>query len=311
MDRRAFLKASAALGLGAALHPLQLLGAPRTRLRLGVISDEVSQDPERAIALMKQFDLNWVELRGVWGKHVIFLDSYERRELRDLLGRYGVMVSNIASPTFKSTFPGSAPIMREGSAHPAELDQWEVLERAVDAAHYFNVPHIRAFAFWRVADGERKKLMPEIVNMLKKAVAYAERRGVAIVVENEYSTNVATGAEAGEFISNFDTPFAGILWDPGNAFMAGEHTWKEGYEKIPKGRIQHIHLKDVRIDPKTKRKHWVAVGDGVIGYVGQFRALIKDRYLGALSIETHYHTPTWEQSTIESLRGALRCIRQA
>ncbi len=311
MNRRAFLRAGAALGFGIATRPLHILGAPRSRLRLGVISDEVSQDPERAIALVKQFGLNWVELREVWGKHVIFLDADERRELRDLLGRYGIMVSNIASPTFKSTFPGSTPVMKEGSQHPAELDQWEVLERAVDTAHYFNVPHIRAFAFWRVSDDERKKLMPDIVETLKRAVAYAEKQGVAVVVENEYSTNVATGAEAGAFISAFETPFVGILWDPGNAFMAGERTWKEGYEKIPRSRIRHIHLKDVRLDPKTKRKHWVAVGDGVIGYVGQFRALVRDRYLGTLSIETHYHTPTWEQSTIESLRGALRCIREA
>lgn len=311
MKRRTFLKASAALGLNALFYPAGLFGASTSLFRLGVISDEVSQDPERAIALVRQFHLNWVELREVWGKHVIFLDANERRELRNMLGRYGVMVSNIASPTFKSTFPDSSPIKREGTGHVMELDQWEVLERAVDTAHFFNVPHIRAFTFWRVADDERKRLMPEIVNILKKAVGYAQKRGIMIVVENEYSTNVATGAEAGEFIANFDTPYIGVLWDPGNAFMAGEHTWEEGYRKIPKGRIHHIHLKDVKVDPKTGRRHWVAVGDGLIGYVGQFRALVKDHYLGTLSIETHYHTPTFEQSTIESLRGALRCMRKA
>ncbi|MDZ7373661.1 MAG: sugar phosphate isomerase/epimerase [candidate division KSB1 bacterium] len=311
-SRRAFLRdcllTSGAVWLGAS----KLLAAPLERFRLGILTDEVSQDPERAMALMRDLRLNWVELRTVWGKHVIFLDSQERRELRELLARYGLFVSNIAAPTYKTAFPGTTPIAKEeGEEYEPRVDPEEVLWRAIDTARYFNVPFFRAFTFWRVADSERPKVMPEILEVFRRAVKIAERNGTTLLVENEYTTNVATGAEAAAFIREFDSPFLGLLWDPGNAVFAGEKSFREGYEKIPKDRIHHIHLKDALVDPTTGRRRWAVVGQGQVDFVGQFAALVRDRYRGTLSLETHLEQPNREQASLNSMLGVLDCIRKA
>jgi L-ribulose-5-phosphate 3-epimerase len=310
-SRRKFLRAATATA-GLWLAGRHLRAAPVERFRLGILTDEVSQDPEPALALMRDLNLNWVELRTVWGKHVIFLDSDERRELRDLLAKYRLFVSNIAAPTYKTTFPGTTPIAREeAEEYEPRVDQEEILRRAIDTARYFNVPQFRAFTFWRVADSERPRVMPEIREVLRRALKIAEHNGVSIVVENEYTTNVATGAEVAEFIQSFESPFLGVLWDPGNAVFAGEKSFREGYERIPKHRIYHLHLKDAVRDPQSGRYRWAVVGEGQVDFVGQFAALIKDGYRGTLSLETHLDQPTREQASLASMRGVLHCIRKA
>ena len=311
-SRRGFLATLLALAGSVGGGPARLLGAPRERFRLGIITDEVSRDPERAIAFVKDLKLNWVELRNVWGKHVIFLDRYERKELRDLLARYGVLVSNIAAPTYKTTFPGTSPVKKEkGEELRPKLDHEEVLWRAIETAKYFNVPRFRVFTFWRVAEEERVRLLPEIQQVLHRAVKIAERNGLSIVVENEHTTNVASGAEMAEFIRRFDSPYIGVLWDPGNAVVAGDESFREGYTKIPRGRIYHLHLKDVVRDQATGRYRWVQVGSGQVDFVGQFRALYNDRFRGTLSLETHFHEPSRELASLESMKGVFRCIAQA
>jgi L-ribulose-5-phosphate 3-epimerase len=55
------------------------------------------------------------------------------------------------------------------------------------------------------------------------------------------------------------------------------------------------------------------MGGGVIDYVGQFRALLKDGYTGTMSLETHYlnAAKNKEASCTESMQGLLAEIRQA
>ena len=48
-----------------------------------------------------------------------------------------------------------------------------------------------------------------------------------------------------------------------------------------------MHLKDVRprLEEEKKRYQWVKVGDGMIDYVGQMRALVRDGYDGTISLD--------------------------
>src|SRR5437870_1865548 len=73
--------------------------------------------------------------------------------------------------------------------------QDELLERAFDLARAFNTDRIRVFDFWRLDDqAPHRQAIDEVV---RAAAAKAGKRGLTLVLENEYACNTATGAEAG------------------------------------------------------------------------------------------------------------------
>lgn len=61
------------------------MGTDVKRFKLGVISDEVSQDLETALKFLKEFDLEWVELRYLWGKYVTDIDRDSVKKTQNLL----------------------------------------------------------------------------------------------------------------------------------------------------------------------------------------------------------------------------------
>jgi L-ribulose-5-phosphate 3-epimerase len=54
------------------------------------------------------------------------------------------------------------------------------------------------------------------------------------------------------------------------------------------------------------------MGEGNIDYVGQFKALLKDGYTGAVVLETHWRgAGSAEASTRQSMKGMLELLRKA
>ena len=109
-SRREFLArlgGTTAAGLFAGTRARGAAKAPVTgRIKLSVISDELTQDVGRAFEVAsKEFGLSYVELRGVWNKNIINLDEKEIGELKRLLLRFNLQVTDIASPLFKTDFP--------------------------------------------------------------------------------------------------------------------------------------------------------------------------------------------------------------
>ena len=57
---------------------------------------------------------------------------------------------------------------------------------------------------------------------------------------------------------------------------------------------------------------WAPMGQGIIDWVGQFRALRKDGYRGALSLETHWRgVGTAEESSRVSMKGMQQLLARA
>jgi sugar phosphate isomerase/epimerase len=102
-----------------------------------------------------------------------------------------------------------------------------------------------------------------------------------------------------------------LNWDPGNAAYRGEVAFPVGYAPIAKKRIGHMHLKDVRRNTKGSYE-WEAMGRGLIDYVGQFKALLKDGYTGTMSLETHWNgAGSPEESSRQSMAGTKELLRKA
>jgi len=103
-----------------------------------------------------------------------------------------------------------------------------------------------------------------------------------------------------------------LNWDPGNAAELGDTPYPDSYEKLPKERIGHVHCKDVARKPDGSRAGWACMGKGVIDWIGQFRALKRDGYKRAVSLETHWRgAGTLEESSRQSWAGMKEQLRAA
>jgi sugar phosphate isomerase/epimerase len=310
MRRREFLARGAAMSL---LSVVPAWPTDMRRFALGVITDEVTMDLEQALMWAKGFGLTWVELRFVWGKYVTEFAADDVKRAQDLLAKHGMKVSVVDSAYFKTTLPGTQSKFDTAKADPLQSDfgaQKGILERAMLRAKDFGTDKIRIFAFLRVE--EPKSVFDRVAKELEATAAIAKREGIRLVLENEFTCNVATGAESATMLNAVRSPALGLNWDPGNAFEAGEMPFPNGYEALDKKRIWHMHLKDAVAGPKGAGPVWKPVGGGSIHYVGQFRALVKDGYNGTMSLETHYlnAAKNKEASSRESMEGILRVMRE-
>jgi L-ribulose-5-phosphate 3-epimerase len=314
LARREFLGAGASAlllgGIGSTAR-----AAKSSEFKLGVITDEITEDFEQALIWAKGFGLNWVELRLIWGKYVTEFTPDEVKRAKDLLAKYGLRVSVVDSPYFKTVLPRTNSKFDEGKKDLLQSDfsqQQAMLERVVARAKDFGTDKVRIFSFLRVADPNT--VFDRVAKELDKTATIAKTENIRLVLENEFSCNVATGEESAAMLSAVKAPALGLNWDPGNAYAAGElKPYPNGYDPLDKKRIWHMHLKDAQENPKSDEPVWRPIGGGKIDYVRQFRAALKDGYEGTMSLETHYlnAAKNKEASSKESMEGLLKAIKSA
>ena len=287
-----------------------------TTFNVSVLSDEISQDLGRALEVAsKEFGLGFVDLREVNKKNIMSWDAKEVAEARNLFEKYRVRVACIASPIFKVDWPGAprskfSPTGAEFGASFKFEQQDELLERSFELARAFNTDRIRIFDFWRLDD--QAPYRQAIDAKVREAAVKAGKRGLTLVIENEMACNTATGAESARLLNAIKEPALELNWDPGNASHRDEIPYPDGYAKLPKGRIGHVHCKDASKSADGKTWEWAAMGRGVIDWAGQFRALKQDGYHRAVTLETHWKgggTP--EESSRQSFAGMKQLLQKA
>jgi L-ribulose-5-phosphate 3-epimerase len=311
--RREFLAGMAALSATHAYSRLSPAKDSSSAFRVSVINDEISQDFGHVCEVAaKEFGMGWIELRSMWKKNIVSLDEKEIAEARRILEKSQLKVTDIASPLFKVDWPG-APKSKfsEEKSFNAAFDwkqQDEVLERAIEMAKAFNTERVRCFDFWRLE--EQTPFRTPMNDKLREAAEKCAKNNLLLVLENEPACNTATGAESAKVLTAVQHPAFMLNWDPGNAAASGEIPYPDGYKLLPKDRIGHCHCKDVV--KKEKKYDWAPMGGGMIDWAGQFRALKRDGYHFAVSLETHWNGGgSAEESTRKSWAGMKKTLEQA
>src|SRR6266403_1236698 len=284
--------------------------------RIAVINDEITQDFGRACEIASQeFGMEWIELRGMWNKNLLKLDAKEIEEARRILEKNKLRVTDIASPLFKVDWPGApqskfSPKRDQFNANFTLEQQDEVLERSIELAKAFQTDRVRCFDFWRLDD--QAPYRAAMNEKLRDAAEKAAKKNVILVLENEPACNTATAAEAAKVLNAVPSPNLMLNWDPGNAAEHDEKPYPDGYNLLPKERIGHCHCKDAAKKPDDRSYQWAAMGRGIIDWVGQFKALKRDGYHFAVSLETHWRgggTP--EESSRQSWAGMKKELQEA
>ena len=316
LSRRSFVSLAALLASGLKLSFAgRKPAASSVTPRLGVITDELAEDFEKALDFISEHALGYCEVRELWNKNVVRLSQEELERAKLLIERHHLEVSEIASPLFKYHLPGMpSPRPNWGDTFKAadltDSDTQSLLERVFRLAPFFGTSKVRVFSYWRVEDPE--KAYPLVRDRLAKAAAMAAQHNITLLLENETDCNVGTGKELGRIVRDVNSPNLRAMWDPCNALGLGETPYPDGYREV-RGLFSHMHVKDMRKNPDTGKFQYVPVGNGAIDYRGQFKALRNDRYDGTMSIETSYIRPDKDklEATRECLDGLLSVWKSA
>lgn len=280
-------------------------------MKLAVITDEIDADLAHALEVMLEYDIRGAELRQIGETNISELPRESWQKTKDLLDSKGITVVGLATPFYKCALPGETEDGPSGPLHSASArglgDQIQLLEHCIAAAKFFDTKFLRVFSFWK-----RGALTPEIeeqiVDAFAEPAAIAEREGVTLLLENEHACYLGTGAETARVLAEINSPAVRAVWDPGNAFMAGEEAFPAGYEAI-KDFMVHIHVKDAAFITEENKLKWTVVGEGSVDWVGQIAALRADQYDGYLSLETHYNGKgNKEASSRACLDGLFRLL---
>src|ERR1700757_2153133 len=142
VSRRRFLASSAMTAATLAAFPIFAQRShEKSPFKIAVISDEISQDFDHACSVIaKDFGLQWVELREMWGKNLQASSDAEIAEAQKILAKYKLQVTDIASPLFKVDWPGAHKSQygskkdMHGADEVAYKHQDEMVQRSISRA---------------------------------------------------------------------------------------------------------------------------------------------------------------------------------
>ncbi len=271
---------------------------------LSAVTDEFSPDFETAAQAMRELGMTAAELRVIDGRNIIELSDAELDRVKSIAERYGLRILSIASPVLKCELPGAPPI---DSSIPNDLfgarftiaDQPRLAARAFAIAKRTGASIVRVFSYLRTVEPE--KCFAPAAEALRDLAEQAARHNLTIGLENEHACNIATAAESARLLKAVDHPNLKLIWDPANAYVAGERPYPDGYLLLPVDRIVHVHAKDCTI--QDGEPVWGPLGEGDIGWKAQLAALRRDGYRGYISLETHWRGPNGDKHEASMICG--------
>ncbi|MDP9050056.1 MAG: sugar phosphate isomerase/epimerase [Acidobacteriota bacterium] len=287
--RRTFLATAACATAALAARRIARAQA-KSPFKISVITGEISEDFDHAcFVASKDFGMQWVELRTMWGKNIADLGADDMARVQSTLAKYNLRVTDLASPLFKVDWPG-APTSKYSARHDnfAANDDFkkqdDVLGTCIEHAKQLKTDKIRIFDFLRLDDVAPYR--DAIHDKLRTACEIAKKQGIMLVIENEQSCNTSTAPEAARTLAA--VPPLMLNWDPANAVFAGEaDAFPKGWDLLPKDRIQHCHCKNTVLNDAGKPA-WSPVDIGLVNWPAQYRALKSIGYRNAVSLETHW-----------------------
>ena len=238
--------------------------------KLGVITDEVTQDIFEAAAFCKKHGLKCMEVRSVNDRSPFDFTDGDIDDINAAAKQYGLSVCAISAPLFKCDFDDEAAI----ALHIQNFEKCAVRARQLGAKY------IRGFDFWDSGVSIEKR-----AEKYKKIAEICEKYDVICVIEADPSVHSNTPHKTAELVKTINSPYTKVLFDPGNEIWVNECASADAYDAV-KPYLAHIHIKDA--DIIDGKPDGVKIGEGLVDYITLFKKLIADGYSGSVMLETHY-----------------------
>jgi len=261
-------------------------------LSLGFVSDEISPDFRDAAEYGTEWGISIFELRVLKTGRVPSVDRSEVDDVKAVVRQQRLQISALSPGLFKHPLSETSRL---------EDELLNALPRTLALARELGCPLVIIFGFQREKNEPTGNFW-RAVEWMRRAAELASREGVTLAVENEPGFWCDSGRNTSKFVEALNSPALGANWDPCNAYGTGENPYPQGYEAIRKS-IVNVHVKDT-LEGSLIR--CVPVGEGAIDWKGQLKALVEDRVVNHITIETHC-LPLIEKSkqNVETLRRYL------
>lgn len=265
-------------------------------LELGFVSDEISPDFREAL----QYGLSWgisrYELRNLTSGRIPNVTPAELQEVLGQVAEHRVIVTALSPGIFKHNLSKRDELEKELS---------ETLPRTMEIARQFGTSLIIIFGFQR-EKGEPDDRYHQAVEFMRRAAVIAERGGMRLAIENEPGFWCDSGENTATLIRDVGSKALGANWDPCNGYGTEEVPFPNGYRAL-RDFICNVHVKDTKEGALIR---CVPVGEGAIDWTGQLKALVHDRIVNHVTIETHC-LPLIEKSrqNVETLQRMLKHLQ--
>lgn len=198
---------------------------------LSAFSDEIDENFNKQLAAVKDFGINYIEIRGVDGKNISDLTHEEILEVKAALDREKVKVSAIGSP-----------IGKIGITDPFE-PHFEKFKDIIETAKILDTKYIRIFSFY-IPDGEKpENYRDEVMHRMKAFADEAEKQGVILLHENEKGIYGDRGVRCLDIFKTVSSPNLRATFDPANFLQSGDVPYPFAYAML-EPYIEYMHIKD-------------------------------------------------------------------
>lgn len=237
---------------------------------LSAFADEIHEDFDIQLKILKKHDVRFIELRSVDGKNVCDHTIVELKELKSHAAAEGIGFSAVGSPLGK--------IGIEDDFAP-ELEKFK---RTLEIAHTLETKYIRMFSFFIPKGKQAEDYRDEVLNRWRQYVEAAQGSGITLLHENEKDIYGDTAARCLDLLKTLNTPIVKATFDPANFVQCGEETYPYAF-KLLKDYVVYMHIKDALF----ANGEVVPSGEGD-GHVEEILKTLNDNgYEGFLSLEPH------------------------
>jgi sugar phosphate isomerase/epimerase len=255
--------------------------------KVGINFDEISDNLETAIKVMKDCDTLSGELRTVNGKNFVFWTDDEIATFKESTDAAGIELIAAATPLFKWYINSDDPeIMHDSFGFNPRLtddEKRQIIKRTFEVASTIGIPRLRIFSgLGSIEDSGRLFAQDPLLAFM---LELADKNDIDIYIENEPVCRVHTKQQIIDLLAAEQNPRLKLWLDIANLLELGEEIDDNFLAQIA-SRLGYVHVKDFVM--KDGKKSYVPVGEGQIEYA-RILASIDGLQLQDLifTVETH------------------------
>lgn len=242
-------------------------------MRIGFVTDEISPDIKEAIEIGVSWQIKDYEIRVVGNNRIPHISEADIQQIIDLKNKHNLQITALSPGTFKNGLSDTQQIEHEIN---------EVLPKTFRLAKLFDSKMVIVFGIKR-AEGDLPENEEKVIAIFQQVAKMAQNEGLTVAVENEPGFWCDSGSGTARILEKVNSPYFKANWDPANAAGTTETPFPDGYETLKKW-IVNVHIKDTK---KSALLKCFPVGEGIIDWPGQIKALLKDKPVEHVTIETH------------------------
>lgn len=266
-------------------------------MKLAVITDGISQDPDVAFRFLADEGIEYADLQFVWDTEIGDHSDEQVKKIKNAAKEHGVKIGCITKHNFAG-LPAKMEVL-ESDAYKRHMEKFK---------HCFEVANELECSIIRMMSSKKEMILfgyqgadkwvtatgawDAQVAQYREPIEYAEKMGTMVVTENCNGGQVTSNYLAAKLIKELGSDILKILWDPCNALYCTEEPYPIGYER-GKDLLGHVHIKDAKIDIAKATVEFRSLGTGDMApyLLDIAKALKEDGYDGIVSLEANYRPP--------------------